>query len=364
MNLRQLLTLTVVLTIAAATTACGTKRQTGICASNFVPKASAKGDAASSDKMGDEAWAKRKNVEELKKAIAAWDKALQIDPKQSAVRVKLSRAVYLYGDGHLRPADEEEKMIAEFSKGQQQAELAFAQANSAYRDEFCAEKPFPVAIVKATKADVPAMYWYATNLGKWGLAKGLTTILKYKDDIKAMMDQLMKLDKAYFYHAPNRYFGVYYTKIPVFRGDKKLSTENFEASIAGAPQYLATKVLYAGRNLTKWKNRARFMEMLYDVRHFPISKAPELEAENTIEKAKAEELLDDWDTYFEPDDDAQRAAWEKENAATEAKAKAKYAAAAPEAAAPAAAAPESAAPAATPEPATTPAGEAPVEKAK
>lgn len=328
------------------TTACGAKRQTGICADNFVPKAAEKGDATPVVSAGDAAWDKRKDVDQLKKAIERWDKALKMNPNQPAVRVKLSRARYLYGDGHLRADDEEEKMIGEFSKGQQEAELAFAQANAGYRGEYCAEKPFAEAIAKATKADVPAMYWYATNLGKWGLAKGLTTILKYKDNIKAMMDRILQLDDGYFYHAPYRYFGVYWTKIPVFRGDQKKSTDNFEKSIAGSPQYLATKVLYAEKNLTKWKNRTKFMEMLYDVRHFPLSKAPELEAENTIEKKKAEDLLDDWDTYFEPEDDKQRAEWEAEHKKLEEAAKGKYATTGAAEPAPAAAAEPAAAPAA------------------
>lgn len=336
-----------VVIVALALSACGTKRQTGICADSFIPNASEQGDAAALDAAGDAAWEQRKDVTKLKEAIAAWQKAVNIDPKRNATRVKLSRARYLYGDGHLRADDDaEEAMIAEFDKGTRQAEMAFAQQSEGYRADFCAEKPYEEAIKKATKADVPAMYWYATNLGKWGLAKGLFTILKYKDNIKAMMTRLQELDSAYFYHAPSRYFGVFYTKIPFPGGDEQLSAKNFDASIAGSPQYLATKVLYASAHATKWKKRLLFFEMLTDVKYFPIEKAPELDAENTIEKRKAAEFLEDIDTFFGEPDEATKA----KQAEIEAKVKAKYAAAAP-AAAPADAPAAAEAPAAT-DPAT------------
>ena len=277
--------------------ACGTKRQVGICADLDI--ASEKGDADALVATGDAAWEQRKDEAQLRAAIAAWDKALRIDPKRTDVRVKISRARYFLADGYVRADEEkEEEMLALFDQGVRDADTAMAQISSGYREGICSEKPFAEAITKADKAAVPAMYWYASNLGKWGLAKGIFTILKYKDNIKAMMDRIVELDDSFFYHAPYRYFGAYYTKVPFPGGDMAKSKENFEKSIAGSPQYLATKVLMAEQYCTKAKDRATFKRLLEEVLAFDLTTAPELAPENTIEQKKAKDLLDDIDTYF------------------------------------------------------------------
>ncbi|HAN30032.1 MAG TPA: hypothetical protein DCQ06_00405 [Myxococcales bacterium] len=298
------------LTLALACVAligCGTTRQ-NVCG-KLVPNATAEGDAVASVAAGDAAWSARKDVAKIREAISAWNKALSINPKDAVTRVKLSRAYYLLADGHLRTDDERDQEMKEmFKKGMREAEIAFALQVPKYRQDFCAEKPFADSIKTAEKPAVPAMYWFATNLGKWGLEEGLTTILKYKDDIKAMMDRIETLHPTYFYHAPYRYFGVYWTKIPVFRGDEAKSKAAFNKSIAGSPQYLATKVLMAQRFATKWKDVKLFVKLLDDVIKFDLSTAPELTPENTIEQRKAKELWDDADTYYD-EDDLKAAGW-------------------------------------------------------
>lgn len=276
---------------------CGTKRQTGICADLGV--ASEKGDADALVAAGDAAWELRRERAKLEESINSWAKALRIDPKRTDVRVKLSRARYLLADGHLRNDDEKEaEMLASFDQGIKDAEVAIAQLSTGYREDICAEKPFTEAIKKTDKTAIGAMYWYASNLGKWGLAKGIFTILKYKDNIKAMMEHILSLEPTYFYHAPDRYFGTFYTKVPFPSGDMEKSKMHFERSIAGSPQYLATKVLMASTYCTKVKDRKLFKQLLDEVMAFDLAQAPEIAAENAIEKKKAEDLLDDIDTYF------------------------------------------------------------------
>ncbi len=302
---RKMTLLTLAFALFAA--GCGTTRQ-NVCG-QLVPNATAQGNAAEHVAAGDAAWKERKDITWIKKAIESWNKALAITPKDAETRVKLSRAYYLLADGHLRMDDEkDEEMKATFRKGMKEAEIAFALKVPKYRKDFCAEKPFAESISTADATAVPAMYWFATNLGKWGLEEGLTTILKYKDDIKAMMDRVESLQPTYFYYAPYRYFGVYWTKIPVFRGDEAKSKAAFEKSIKGAPQYLATKVLMAHRFAAKWKDPALFVKLLKEVIEFDLTTAPELAPENAIEQKKAKDLWEDADTYFS-EDDLKAAGW-------------------------------------------------------
>jgi len=286
---------------------CGTTRS-NVCG-KLVPNATAKGDAAALITAGDVAWKGRTKAAQIRVAITTWNRALAITPKDAETRIKLSRAYYFLGDGYLRQDDEkEEEMKAMCLKGMKEAEIALALKVPKYRKDFCSEKTFAQSIATADKSAVPAMYWSATNLGKWGLEEGLTTILKYKNDIKAMIDRVETLQPTYFYHAPYRYFGVYWTKIPVFRGDEAKSKAAFTKSIAGSPQYLATKVLMAERFCTKWKDPKLFVKLLTEVAAFDLSSAPELAPENAIEKMKAKELYEDADTYF-GEDDLKAAGW-------------------------------------------------------
>ena len=306
--IRKTTLLVALITLTSLLTAgCGTTRS-NVCG-KLVPNATAQGDAAALVTAGEAAWKERKDAAKIRVAITAWNKALAIAPKDAETRIKLSRAYYFLADGYLRTDDEKEaEMKATFLKGMKEAEIALALKVPQYRKDFCAEKTFVQSIATADKSAVPAMYWFATNLGKWGLEEGLTTILKYKDDIKAMIDRVETLQPDYFYHAPYRYFGVYWTKIPVFRGDEAKSKAAFEKSIKGAPQYLATKVLMAQRFCTKWKDPKLFVKLLHEVAAFDLNTAPELAPENAIEKAKAKELYEDADTYF-GEDDLKAAGW-------------------------------------------------------
>ena len=93
---------------------------------------------------------------------------------------------------------------------------------------------------------VPALYWFAANYGKWGVAKGFTTLLKYKDMIKGVMDRVHSVNPRYFHGAADRYLGAYFSKTPSFAGgDMKKSKAHFEASLKRAPHYFGTKVLMA-----------------------------------------------------------------------------------------------------------------------
>ena len=286
-----------VLGLGLLTVGCGASRQSGVCGSMDFPKGS--GDAAALIAQGDAAWAGRGDESRLREAITAWQGALAIDPSNADVRVKLSRGHYFLADGYIRfDESKKDEMLAHFEQGTNQAEIALAQAYPSYRSKYCARQPFSSALQQLDKGAVPAIYWYATNLGKYALAKSIVAILNEKDRIKAMMGFIKSTDEGFFYNAADRYFGAFYTKIPFPNGDLPKSRGHFEASVAGSPQYLATKVLFAGMNALKAKDKATFQRLLEEVAAFDLQSAPELIPENTIEKKKAAELLEEMFVYF------------------------------------------------------------------
>jgi hypothetical protein len=299
---KNLLAMSSALLCLSLTSACASKRQTVVC-EKFDLKAEA-GDAAALEAEGDAAWKMREDKAKLVAAIDAWEKALKAAPKNFKLRAKLSRAHYLLADGYLRFDAEdddaaEEAMVAHFTKGTDHAEIALATQSDTFREKFCSNAPIDEVVAAADKDSIPAMYWYASNLGKFALATSIFEAIKQKDRIKAMMTFIKETDPGFFYSAPYRYFGSFYTKIPFPSGDEKLSKEHFEHAVKHHPEYLGTKVLYASLALTKWKDKALFKKLLDEVVAFDLSSTPELLAENRIEQRKARVLLDDLDTYFE-----------------------------------------------------------------
>ena len=284
---------------------CGASRQSGICG-EVNPAPTATGDVAALELEADAAWAKRGELAEAQKAVATWDQILKVDPSRIDIRVKLSHAHYFIADSHLffkkevehdqQAADE---MLDQYQQGQFQAEMALGQKYPGYRTKFCARQPFDAALQQLDRDAVPAMYWYATNLGRYALQKSLVEVLNQKDRIKAMMDTIQRLDPTFWYYAADRYFGAYYTKIPFPGGDLPKSEAYFVRSIERAPQYLATNVLYAQMNLAKQGNRAKFKETLDQVMAYDLTQAPEIAPENAAEQQKAKYYLSQIDYLVE-----------------------------------------------------------------
>jgi hypothetical protein len=153
------------------------------------------------------------------------------------------------------------------------------------------------AIKVVGKEGLEAMYWYAVNLGKWSRAKGLATLLGNKDRVKGVLTRVLELDETFFHGAPHRYFGAYYSLLPVGR-DLEKSRQHFEKSLAIAPGYAGTKVLMAETYAVKKQDRALFDKLLDEVLAMPEGAIPGLEPETRVEKQKARELKGQADDLF------------------------------------------------------------------
>lgn len=294
-----------VVAIALFAMGCGASRQSGICG-DTNPAPTATGDVAALEAEADAAWAQRDQLAQAEQAVELWGQITAIDPSRADIRVKLAQAHYFIADAHLffdKEVDGDpaaaDKMLEHYQEGQFQAEFALGQSYPRYRTKFCARQPFESALQEVDRGAVPAMYWYATNLGRYALQKSLVEVLNHKDRIKAMMEAVKRLDPSYWYHAGDRYFGAYYTRIPFPSGDLPLSRKHFEASISGSPQYLATKVLFAQMNLGKAGNCDLFRQVLEEVIAFDASTTPEIAPENAAEQRKAQFYLDQIDFLCE-----------------------------------------------------------------
>jgi hypothetical protein len=252
-------------------------------------------------------WNARADKTALLRAIAAWEAVVAANPSDGATWARLSRGYYVLADGHLRPrgaaAEAMEAMKAPyleaFEKGVAAGERALAAVSPAFKDKVTRGEKVEEAVQLVGKegAGLPAMYWYAVNLGKWSRATGIAALLGNKDRVKGVLERVLALDETFFHGAPHRYFGVYWALLPVGR-DLDKSRTHFERSLTLSPNYVGTKVLMAEAYAVKKQDRALFTRLLQEVQAAPADVIPELSAETGFEKEKAHELLAKADELF------------------------------------------------------------------
>ena len=208
--------------------------------------------------QADTAWGQRGTEAQLQAAIRAWSRIVEINPADHETWAKLAHAHYLHADGHIFF---EESRQAELMQVHQRGIEAAEHALDAISPEFGTRRRAGTrreeAITVLEASAVPALYWYAANLGRWAAADGFATVLERKDEIRAVMQKCLDLQPNYFYRAPDRYFGAFYARAPSFAGgDLNKSREHFERAIHDAPNYFANHRMFAEEYAVKAQDRA------------------------------------------------------------------------------------------------------------
>ena len=247
-------------------------------------------------------------VDQLKGTIAAnWDKRIDRAATEAALAdmekldaaggasvedyVLASRAYYFYSDTHLRFAGEDDAMLESYQKGISMAEKGMLASSDAFKERVKAGERPEDAVGSVELNGQPAMYWYASNLGRWAKQSGFATLLREKDRIKKIMTRVMELDENYFYGGPHRYFGAMYGLAPGFAGgDMDKSKEHFEKAIALAPDYLGTRVLFLEVYAQKEEDEEIWQEQMKVIDATAESALEGMTPENHFEKKKAEGL--------------------------------------------------------------------------
>lgn len=244
------------------------------------------------------AWAERGDRAALERAIGLWEAAVAAQPGDGATWARLSRAYYLLADGFLRnEGPKSERYLQTFEKGTAAGERALAALSPAFKAKVTADEKVEEAIKVVGPEGIEAMYWYAVNLGKWSRAKGLAALLGNKDRVKGVVSRVLELDETFFHGAPHRYFGAYWSLLPVGR-DLNKSRDHFDKSLKIAPGYAGTRVLMAETYAVKKQDRALFLRLLDEVIALPDDAIPDLAPETRIEKDKARELKAKVDELF------------------------------------------------------------------
>ncbi|MEK6608421.1 MAG: TRAP transporter TatT component family protein [Myxococcota bacterium] len=248
---------------------------------------------------GDAAFAERGQRAKLEEAIRAWEQAAALKDDSRAWS-NVARGTYLLADGYvLFDENSDEAYLATMAKGMD----AGTKAIRAYSGKVARKLDLGAKLEDVAgdveKDGVPALYWYATCLGKWAKKQGTAKAVLYKDTILKIMGRCKALDEDFFYGAPYRYFGAFYSFAPPFAGgDVEKGKANFEEAIKRFPDYLATRVLYAEIYATKMQDEDLFKSQLQIVLESKEDAIPEVTFENQVAKKQAQLLLSRLNEYF------------------------------------------------------------------
>ncbi len=255
---------------------------------------------------GLEAWKGRSDKAKTFEAIAIWEKAMGCkegtsNPKERCTDVPttaenaellamLTRAYYYAGDAFFR--NSEADYLEYNDRAVWWGERALIAASPEFAAKMRDKAKFHEAIVVVGIEGLPAMYWYASALGKWARAKGFGVLVGQKDNIKATMSRALELDPNFYHGGPHRYFGAFYSVAPAFAGgDTDKSREHFEKSLEIAPYFIGTKVLMAENLAVKLDDEEMFDRLLQEVIDTDISTIPEeIHPEAKVEQDKAREM--------------------------------------------------------------------------
>lgn len=283
------------LTVALLATGCA-KSPGAYQAAADAAAASSSADVSADLSAGEELFASRDDPAKLMEALDAYERVVAADPDHRQALTRLVRGWYFLGDVHT--TDKQDK-IDRWAKAIEYGKRCLA-LNGDFASRIAGGEKPKDAVASATAEDAPCLYWTATAIGKWGKIQGIAKTLGNLPTVKAYVSKVEELDPSYFHYGPARYWGAYYSVLPSFAGqDLELSAEYFKESLAGAPDYLGTRILRAENLAVKTQDVALFHSDIAHVLDFDVDTNPELRPENVMEQAKARALLEIRDELFD-----------------------------------------------------------------
>jgi tetratricopeptide (TPR) repeat protein len=247
--------------------------------------------------QGDASWKMRDDVSKLKEATSQWE-AAAAQWANGALYSKIARAHYFLADAHLAMESDEAARDAEYNRGLEWSTSALKLEAPEMVAALKAGDSMIAAVKKAPATASEALLWYASNLGKWAAAHRFATRVKYKDELKAIIDHVHETDPSQ-HGATNRWLGSYEAQtIGIAGGSAERSEAYFKKSLEVAPNYFGTKVLWAQFLCTKRRDRETYKRLLNEVIAADPSVDPGNIPENKADQMKAKQLLGTIDSMF------------------------------------------------------------------
>ncbi|MCC7442887.1 MAG: hypothetical protein IT285_14735 [Bdellovibrionales bacterium] len=294
--MRSTIALAVSLIISAFLSGCATVRQPGWESAGDETLKLSPEEQSKLMAEAREAWAQRSDESSLMNALENLERLALANPSNYEVLALLCRGNYLVADGHKKDLEEKRRY---WERAVTWGERAMA-TNPEFRKRVVqGGEPMENALGALKKAQIDAIYWTATSLGKWAKDSGIALKLTYKNRITKMIQRVEQLDPNFFYGAVYRYWGVYYAEAPYFAGGSMdRAKENFAKTFKLANNYFGSHVLYAESYLSRKGDKAGFRQELELVLKGRPEVLPDVAQEQLLEQRKAKCMLETLENYF------------------------------------------------------------------
>ncbi|MBS1959384.1 MAG: hypothetical protein JST80_07935 [Bdellovibrionales bacterium] len=148
------------------------------------------------------------------------------------------------------------------------------------------------AMVELKGAELDALYWYATNLGKRSAVDRSEQGAKNRLRVRKIVDYLAQVAPDINYGAVYRYYGAYQALQPnAGRAELDASRKNFEAAVTKFPDYFLNHTLYAAVYAAKIKDAALAEKQYRFVIKANPASIKDFNSEQILEQKRAVELL-------------------------------------------------------------------------
>jgi hypothetical protein len=183
-----------------------------------------------------------------------------------------------------------------YAHAQQALRLAGIDVNP----ETAAPGTVEMAVSKAGKKAVPALFWTAGCLAKWiNLSRDDISLVASLANTAILMQRVMDLDNEFYFGGPHIFFGVYYGgRSPMLGGDFSRAEAEFRQAAAINDNKLLIVDLLQAEFLDRQRlDQQAFHNRLTAIIEAPEDLYPEMALANGIAKQRAAILLDlegDW----------------------------------------------------------------------
>lgn len=245
----------------------------------------------------DAAFAEKYREERLREAVDLYRAYLIDTPGDCRAISKLTEALYFLADTYT--GDPEEKKALHFEGRERGMDClrqnpGFAGALRVNANDLQA------AVKRLGKKEVPALFWTASNWGRWGELKGVLTVALDIPKVRILVERVGQLDQRYYGGGPHRFLGAYYASIPTFAGkSREKSRHHFERAISIAPDYLENRLLFARYYAVDAQDRALFERELKAVIETPPDEDSPYHLPNERAREEAARWLSRVDELFE-----------------------------------------------------------------
>jgi tetratricopeptide (TPR) repeat protein len=202
----------------------------------------------------------------LKEAFQGYQSAHQLKAGDRKVYERLMRCIFYLTEYEMGGEnDQKAEKIELLAQGKEYGFQAI-QLNSRMKQALTERQDWGVIASYGASEDVGILYWLAVCWGRWGELKGITSAAADIGKVQALMDKANALNDTYFAGGPDRFYGVFYMKIPKVSGqDSAKARTHFQRAIQLAPDYLPNYLLFARYYCVGEDDEELFVELCNEI---------------------------------------------------------------------------------------------------